>query len=89
MMKHARFEARVVRDALLRRGGPTERGFVRHAYRPFDTAGSIGRTIPARREKSPDYKPHVFKGNLWLVSQQKPRRGMVAAASHLAHRLPT
>ena len=30
-------DARLVRDALLRRGGPVEEGFVRHAYRPFDT----------------------------------------------------
>ena len=22
----------------------------------------------------PDYKPHIFEGNLWLVTQQKPRR---------------
>ena len=33
----AGYDARAVRDALLRRGGPIESGFVRHAYRPFDT----------------------------------------------------
>ena len=68
-------DARLVRDALLRRGGPVEEGFVRHAYRPFDTrwlywdvgSGLLGRPVPA-------YRPHVFSGNLWLVSQQKPRR---------------
>ena len=38
------FNAREVRDALLARVGPSEGGFVRFAYRPFDTrAGSIGR----------------------------------------------
>ena len=68
-------DARKVRDVLLARGGSIEDGFVRHAYRPFDTRwlywepgdGLLGRPVP-------EYKPHVFKGNLWLVTQQKPRR---------------
>ena len=33
----AGFNARKVRDALLARGGPNDGGFVRFAYRPFDT----------------------------------------------------
>ena len=37
MKTTARFDARAVRDALLARGGPDEGGFVRFAYRPFDT----------------------------------------------------
>ncbi len=68
-------DARAVRDTLLARGGPIDAGFVRHAYRPFDSRwlywdaghGLLGRPVP-------DYKPHVFEGNLWLVTQQKPRR---------------
>ncbi len=68
-------DGRAVRDSLLRRGGPAASGFVRHAYRPFDTRwlyweagyGLLGRPVP-------EYVPNVFKGNLWLVSQQKPRR---------------
>ena len=68
-------DARSVRDALLARGGPNEAGFVRYAYRPFDNRwlyweaghGLLGRPVP-------DYRPHVFEGNVWLVSQQKPRR---------------
>ena len=67
--------ARQVRNIRLTRGGPDESGFVRHAYRPFDTrwlyweedSGLLSRPCP-------DSKPHVFEGNLWLVSQQKPRR---------------
>ena len=65
-------DGRAVRDALLTRGGPTESGFVRHAYRPFDTRwlyweaghGLLGRPVP-------EYRPHVFSGNLWLVFQTK------------------
>ena len=55
--------------------GPDEEGFIRYAYRPFDTrwlywegdGGLLDRPRPA-------YKQHVFEGNLWLVTQQKPRR---------------
>ncbi len=68
-------DARAVREALLARGGPNEDGFIRFAYRPFDNRwlywesghGLLGRPVP-------DYRPHVFQGNEWLVAQQKPRR---------------
>ncbi len=68
-------DGRAVRDALLTHGGPNRSGFVRHAYRPFDSHwlywesghGLLGRPVP-------EYEPHVFAGNAWLVSQQKPRR---------------
>ena len=36
MSATARFDARMVREALLKRGGPDEAGFIRFAYRPFD-----------------------------------------------------
>ena len=76
MMKTtARFDARAIRDALLARGGPAEDGFVRFAYRPFDNRWlyweTDGRLLDRPR---PNYRPHVFKGNRWLVAQQKPRR---------------
>ncbi|MXW46661.1 MAG: N-6 DNA methylase [Gammaproteobacteria bacterium] len=61
--------------------GPTgipgiESGIVRFAYRPFDNRWLYWErdTQLLDRNRS-DYKPHVFKGNLWLVAQQKPRRG--------------
>ena len=67
-------DARAVRDALLNRGVPDESGFIRFAYRPFDNRwlywesghGLLGRPVP-------DYRPHVFDGNLWLVLQNKAR----------------
>ena len=67
--------AHAVRSALLTRGGPNAEGFVRFAYRPFDTrwlywdegTGLLGRP-------SPDYKPHAIDGHLCIVSQKKPRR---------------
>ena len=68
-------DAQVVRNSLLARGGPIDANFVRHAYRPFDTRwlywelgrGLLGRPVP-------DFKPHLFDNNLWMVAQHKPRR---------------
>ena len=69
------FDARLVREELLNRGGPTESGFVRYAYRPFDNRWLYWEadTELLDRKRS-DYKPHIFKGNLWLVTPQKQRR---------------
>ena len=69
-------DARKVRDSLLMRGGPKETNFVRHAYRPFDNRwlywdegrGLLGRPVP-------DYRPHVFEGNIWLCAAQHLRKG--------------
>ena len=69
-------DARVVRDALLARGGPDESGFVRYTYRPFDNRwlywdtgrGLLGRPVP-------NYRPHLFEGNLWLSAAQHLRKG--------------
>ena len=66
--------ARQVRDIRLGRG-PNKQEFIRYSFRPFDTrwlyweedSGLLARP-------SADYRPHVFDGNLALVSQQKPRR---------------
>ena len=75
MKTTGRFNARVVRDTLLKRGGPDESGFIRFAYRPFDNRWLYweGDGTLLDRPRA-DYRPHVFEGNLWLVAQQKPRR---------------
>ena len=76
MQTTARFDARAVRDTLLARGGPKEAGFVRFAYRPFDDRWLYWEAdTKLLDEKRAGYRSHVFKGNLWLVTQQKPRRG--------------
>ena len=72
MESTARFNARATRDALLKRGGPVEAGFVRHAYRPFDNRWLYWEAeTKLVDEKRADYRPHVFEGNLWLVAQRK------------------
>ena len=81
-------DARSVRDALLARGGPDETGFVRHAYRPFDGRwlyweaghGLLGRPVP-------DYRPHVFEGNIWLSAAQHLRKGETEPQTCLAQHL--
>ena len=76
MKATAQFDARKTRDALLARGGPDESGFMRHAYRPFDNRWLYweGDGVLLDRPR-PDYKPHVFKGNLWLCNAQHVRKG--------------
>ena len=68
-------DTRAVRDALLARGGPDTAGFIRFAYRPFDIRWLYWEAYGGLLDRPrPEYKPHVFQQNLWLVSQQKPRR---------------
>ncbi len=76
MTDTGRFNARATRNALLRRGGPDESGFIRHAYRPFDTRWLYWEADSGLLDRPrPDYRPHVFEGNLWLSAAQHLRRG--------------
>ena len=72
MESTARFDARKVRELLVRRGGPKEDGFVRHSYRPFDNRWLYWESeTKLLDEKRATYKPHVFEGNLWLGSNKR------------------
>ena len=78
----ARFDARLVRDSLLKRGSPDETGFVRYAYRPFDDRWLYWEVdTKLLDEKRADYKPHVFEGNLWLSSVPRLRRDATESQS--------
>ena len=72
MKSTARFDAPAVRDALLRRGGPDESGFIRFAYRPFDNRWLYweedGLLLDRPRA---DYRPHVFDGNMWIEARTR------------------
>ena len=68
------YDSRAVRDALCAAGGPVSDGFVRYAYRPFDTRWLYWDA----REKlvdrpRPEYKLHAFAGNSALVLQRTAR----------------
>ena len=78
MKSTARFDAPAVRDALLRRGGPDESGFIRFAYRPFDNRWLYWESdTKLLDEKRADYRPHVFDGNMWLSEVPRLRRDAV------------
>ena len=75
MKSTSRFNARAVRDALLKRGDPAEDGFVRYAYRPFDTRWLYWEAdTKLLDEKRADYKKEIFEGNLWLEVRGKESR---------------
>ena len=72
MKTTARFDARAVRDALLKRGGPDEAGFIRFTYRPFDNRWLYWeRDTKLLDEKRADYRPHVFEGNVWIEARER------------------
>ncbi len=84
MRDAARFDARPVREALLKRGGPDEAGFIRFAYRPFDTRWLYWEAeTKLLDEKRADYKPHVFEGNLWLSAARHLRRGAAEPQAYI------
>ena len=84
----ARFDARQVRNALLRRGGPVDAGFLRYSYRPFDTRWLYWEAeTKLLDEKRADYKPHVFVGNLWLSSAQHLRKGAAEPQACVTHHI--
>ena len=72
MKSTARFDARAVRDALLKRGGPDEAGFIPFAYRPFDSRWLYWEgDTKLLDEKRADYRRHVFEGNLWIEARER------------------
>ena len=88
MKKTGRFDARPVRDTLLARGGPNKAGFVRYAYRPFDTRWLYWEAeTKLLDEKRTEYKPHVFEENLWLCAAQHLRKGATEPQACFAHHI--
>ena len=76
MGRRARFDPHKVRRALLQRGGPTESGFIQYTYRPFDVRWLYWEAdTKLLNEKRPDYRPHVFAGNVWLSAAPHLRKG--------------
>ena len=72
MKTTAGFNARKVRDALLARGGPDEDGFVRFAYRPFDTRWLYWEADGSLLDRPrPNYRSHVFEGNIWIEARTR------------------
>ena len=72
MKSTAQFNARAVRDTLLQRGGPLDTGFIRFTYRPFDIRWLYWEADSGLLDRPrPDYKPHVFEGNVWIEARER------------------
>ena len=69
------FDARAVREGLLRRGDCDESGFVRFAYRPFDDRWLYWEKDGLLDRPRAEYQPHAFEGNVWLSAAQHLRKG--------------
>ncbi len=69
------FDAIATRETLLRRGGPTEKGFIRYTYRPFDIRWLYWEAeTKLLNDKRADYLSHVFDDNLWLSAAKHLRK---------------
>ena len=59
----------------IQRAGPNDSGFVRYAYRPFDTRWLYWERDSGLLDRPrPDYKLHLFDGNVWLSAVPRLRR---------------
>ena len=86
MKTTARFNARAVRDTLLKRGGPDEAGFIRFAYRPFDTRWLYWeKDTKLLDEKRADYRPHVFEGNMWMEARTRDAKENFSRGTLVRH----
>jgi hypothetical protein len=67
----ARFQAKQVRDYLCKRGFQPQ-NIIRFCYRPMDVRWIYWESeTKLLDEKRSEYKPHVFKGNLWIEARQR------------------
>ena len=88
MKSTARFDAPSVRVGLVERGGPRETGFVRYAYRPFDTRWLYwDEDTKLLDEKRSEYRPHVFDSNVWVSAVPRLRRDSTEPQSAVAYHI--
>jgi hypothetical protein len=75
MTDSSRFQARVVREHLLKRGGPLTDKIVRFCYRPFDVRWLYWEPeTDLLDRKRTEYFPQVFAGNVFLCAVQQNRK---------------
>ena len=78
--------ARALRDALLRRGGPDEAGFVRHAYRAFDTRWLYWEADSGLLDRPrANYRLHVFEGNSWIEARGREAKEEYSRGTLVRH----
>ncbi len=75
-----------VREALLKRGGPEESGFIRFVYRPFDNRWLYWEGDGGLLDRSrPDYRRHVFEGNLWIEAREREAKAEFSRGTVVRH----
>ena len=71
------FDAVATRETLVHRGGPTQTGFIRFTYRPFDTRWLYWEAdTKLLNDKRADYLSHVFDDNMWFSAARHVRKGV-------------
>ena len=86
MRSTAKFHANSVRDLLLSSGGYDEAGFIPYAYRPFDTRWLYWEAVAGLLDTPcAVYKPHVFKGNLWVEARKREPREEFSRGTVIRH----
>ena len=80
MKESARYEAKKIREYLIKRGFKSE-NIIRYAYRPFDLRWLYweGET-KLLDEKRADYFPQIFDGNYFLFTTGRTRKGIIEPA---------
>jgi hypothetical protein len=74
MEDSARFQAKPIRDYLIKRGFQSE-NLVRYCYRPFDVRWLYWEPeTKLLDEKRAEYFPHIFEHNIWLGASQQNRK---------------
>ncbi len=86
MNSTAHFDARAVRDALLRRRGPNEAGFIRYAHRPYDNRWLYWEADGGLLDRPrPDYRRHVCEGNIWIEARHRESREFFSRGTLARH----
>ena len=86
MKTTARFDAREVRDELLKRGGPEESGFIQYAYRPFDNRWLYWeKDTKLLDEKRTDYRQQMFDGNSWIEARERETKEEFSRGTLVSH----
>ena len=86
MNSTAHFDARAVREALLRRRGPNEAGFISYAHRPYDNRWLYWEADGGLLDRPrPDYRRHVFEGNMWVEARHREPREFFSRGTLARH----
>ena len=86
MRTTTKFDARAVRETLLKRGGPNESDFIRYAYRSFDTRWLYWEATAGLLDTPcADFRKHVFEGNIWIEARKREAKEDFSRGTLIRH----